>query len=211
MRTDPLIARLCNELAAERRAHTILLYGSRADGSANQFSDYDVAAFADVPRTVRDTRILDGQFLDVFVHPEAILKEPTAEYLSLRDSKVLAQRGGEATEFLARLDAIFHAGPDPLPEDEIGARKVWAWKMLARMQRPDIEGNYRRTWLLTALLEDYFHIRGLWYQGPKKSFIVLKNIDAQTFSAFDAALQPNAAIHSIRQLLKLVVGEPDHA
>jgi histidine triad (HIT) family protein len=31
------------------QAHAILLCGSRADGTENEFSDYDVAAFADVP------------------------------------------------------------------------------------------------------------------------------------------------------------------
>ena len=206
MHEDPLIATLCIELADKLRAHTILLYGSRADGTANQFSDYDIAAFADVPCTVRDTRIRNGQFLDVFIHPEAILKEPTAGYLSLRGSQVLVQRKDEATEFLVQLEVIFHAGPGTLPEDEIRARKMWAWKMLGRMQRADIEGHYRRTWLLMALLEDYFNIRGLWYLGPKKSFMMLKQTDPQTHAAFEAALQSNATNESISQLVQLVVG-----
>jgi hypothetical protein len=202
---DKLLQDLCASLERDSRAHTILLYGSRADGTENAFSDYDVAAFADVPVTKRDTRVIDGQFLDVFLHPESVLRNPSKEQLTLRGSRILAQRDTEATAFLAALDAIFLRGPDPLPADEIDARRTWARKMALRMRRGDVEGDFRRAWLLTALLEDYFSLRGMWYQGPKKSFEWLRASDARTYRAFEDALKPNASFDAIDCAVERVV------
>jgi hypothetical protein len=148
---DELLHDICAELFRNAAAHTILLYGSRADGTENEFSDYDIAAFADVPVSKRDARVVDGKFLDVFVHPEAVLRNPTKEHLTLRGSRILSQRNFEATHFLAALDVIFCTGPEPLPADEIEARRTWAGKMALRMRRSDVEGNFRQAWLLTAL------------------------------------------------------------
>jgi len=209
MRSDPILDQVCQELAATHAVHTILLYGSRADGSAGADSDYDVAAFGPIDKSFRVARLVNGAYLDVFVYPEALLLEPTEEYLKLRGSQVVLQRGAEAEDFLSKLEEIFRRGPEPLPSDEIEARKVWAHKMAARMQRADLEGNYRRVWLLTALLEDYFHIRGLWYQGPKKSLRWLQQFDVPTYDAMHLALEPNASKEAVSSLVHLVAGKPD--
>lgn len=205
---DSILQNVCAALVRDTRAHAILLYGSRAAGTANEFSDYDVAAFADVPVTTRDTRIVDGRFLDVFVHPETVLRAASKEHLTLRGSKILLQRGTEAADFLANLDAIFARGPDPLPADEIDARRTWARKMSLRMRRGDIEGDFRRVWLLTALLEDYFVIRGMWYQGPKKSFEWLRTSDPPTYQAFEESLKPGASFDVIDRLVALATDAP---
>ena len=209
MRLDPILDQVCKLLLAEHAVHTILLYGSRADGSAGADSDYDVAAFGPINKSFRVAQLVDGFYLDVFVYPEVLLLEPTEEYLKLRGSRVILQRGTEAEDFLRKLDEVFRRGPEQLPSDEIEARKVWAHKMAARMQRADLEGNYRRVWLLTALLEDYFQIRGLWYQGPKKSLRWLEQFDVPTYDAMRLALEPNASEEAVFSLVLLVAGEPD--
>jgi hypothetical protein len=78
--------------------------------------------------------------------------------------------------------------------------------MALRMRRPDIEGNFRKAWLLTALLEDYFCIRGMWYQGPKKAFQWLQASDLETYRAFDEALKPVASFDSVDRVVDRVVG-----
>jgi hypothetical protein len=208
MHPDPILTQVCTELVTAHALHTILLYGSRADGSDGAESDYDVAAFGPVENSFRIARMVDGAYLDVFVYREGLLLEPTEEYLKLRGSHVVLQRGGEAKNFLSELEEIFRRGPKPLPSDEIETRKVWAHKMVARMQRADLEGNYRRVWLLTALLEDYFHLRGLWYQGPKKALRWLQQFDATTYSAMAVALEPNASKEAVSLLAHLVTGKP---
>lgn len=206
--SDDLLARICVELVRDHGAHTILLYGSHADGSATLASDFDVAAFAPIERVTRDTRVVDGQYLDLFVHPEAVLRAPPVEsQLMWRGSQILAQRDDEATAFLAALDALHARGPEALPDDELQARRAWAWKMAARMERGDAEGDYRRSWLLTALLEDYFHLRGRWYEGPKKALAWLEARDLPTYLTFERALRPAATPADIRQLIARVVGD----
>lgn len=199
---DVLLDRICRELS-EAGAHTVLLYGSRADGSATDTSDYDVAAFGPIARVVRDTRIVDGHFLDVFLRPEEELNDPTPDLLTLRGSRILIQRNDEATRFLAALDTVYQRGPELLSGDEIRARDVWARKMALRAQRGDLEGDYRRVWLLTALLEDYFVTRGMWFEGPKKAFQWLRANDRALYQAFEAALKPNTTFTAIDTLVLL--------
>jgi hypothetical protein len=204
-----LLTRLCAELVRVHQAHTILLYGSRANGTEGPHSDYDIAGFAPVTRIHRDTRVIDGEYLDVFVYPETALEAPADEHLKLRGAVVLAQRDETATRFLAALEALHQRGPRPLPPDELAVLRSWAWKMNARLKRGDLEGNYRRAWLLTALLEDYFHLRGHWFEGPKRSFLWLAEHDPAAHAAFERALAPGAPASAIEALVTIVAGELD--
>lgn len=206
MRSD-IIEVVCGELQKEHSAHTILLYGSEADGTATPESDLDIAAFASRAEVLRDARVLHGTYIDVFVYPESVLHEPTEEHLRIRGSRILRKKGQSAEDFLTRLEAMYKAGPKPLPPDELQARREWAGKMLGRLSKGDIEGNYRRSWLLTALLEDYFHLRGRWYEGPKKSFEWLLNNKPDLHRAFEEALSPGAEVGKIKALAAKVVGE----
>jgi RimJ/RimL family protein N-acetyltransferase len=207
VRRDAYIARLADDLMRRHGAHTVLLYGSHADGSATPTSDYDLAAFAPVPRKLWDARVVDGRYLDAFIHPDSVLDAPGEDHLQLRGSLVLAQRGDQATQFLARLDALFSAGPARKPDDELQGTRVWCWKMLDRLARGDLEGHYRRHWLLMALLEDYFLLRGQWYLGPKKSLRLLQQADPAAYTAFEAALKPDADAAALRTMVQQVAGD----
>jgi hypothetical protein len=81
--------------------------------------------------------------------------------------------------------------------------------MLERAKRADPEGNYRRHWVLTALLEDYFLLRGKWFEGPKKSLRWLEQFDKAAFEAFGTALEPGADLEAISCLVRFVVGAQD--
>lgn len=201
----PSIQAIVDELVASWGAHTILLYGSRADGSAGPDSDWDIAAFADLPDVVRITRPFEATFLDVFVCPESQLETPTPEHLKLVGAVVLMERDGAGQRLLHRLDDLLSAGPAALPADELQARRDWARKMLVRIRRGDAEGHYRRAWLLMALLEDYFALRGLWYRGPKKSLSWLSRHDPAAHAAFVAALEPGAPYDAIAALVDIVL------
>jgi hypothetical protein len=78
--------------------------------------------------------------------------------------------------------------------------------MHARLGRGDVEGNFRRVWLLTALLEDYFHLRGLWFEGPKRAFLWLAEHDPVAHAAFERALVPGAPREAIAALATVVGG-----
>jgi hypothetical protein len=205
MHIDPVLTAVCEQLVAKHGAHTVMLYGSRADGSATAESDYDVVVFAPIGNAMRDARQHNGDYLDIFVYPESVLIEPSEEFLHLRQSQVLLQRGNEGDTFLEQLDILFQQGPAPLPPDEITARITWIHKMLARMQRGDAEGNYRRIWLLFSLLEDYFQLRRQWYQGPRKSLALLQRSEPEMHAKFVSALEPGASPEAIHALGNAVV------
>jgi len=193
-------------LREQHQCHTAIVYGSRARGDAGPASDYDVAGFADRTTVERITGGWRSGYLDLFVYPESKLTSPAADMLHLRGGKVLFQKERAGDEFLAALDALYAAGPDALPESELTARRHWAWKMLDRARLADAEGNYRRAWLLTALLEDYFHLRTLWYEGSKRSLAFLASSEPHVYAKFEAALRPGAGLDQVAELVEIVVG-----
>jgi hypothetical protein len=79
--------------------------------------------------------------------------------------------------------------------------------MVARIKRGDLEGHYRRAWLLTSLLEDWFLLRTRWYRGPKESLRWLAENEPETHAAFAAALAPGAPIEAIESLVERVTSE----
>lgn len=204
---DDLLDGIVAELADSHGVHTILLYGSRADGSPGPASDYDIAAFAAVDRTIRITRQEGETFLDVFVYPEQQLDSNSEEFLKLAGGLVLREREDVGRRLIERAGRLLEAGPDPLPADERAALRDWARKMLLRIRRGDAEGDYRRVWLLTELLPDYFRLRGLWYLGPKKALVWLAAHDPAVHDAFVAALAPGAGDGALAALVDLVLDE----
>ena len=139
----------------------------------------------------------------MFVYPEAKLV-PT-ELMRVRGGKVLKQLGRTGDRLLARLDKLYQLGPKHLPREELAARKVWLRKMAERASVKDIEGNFRRAWLLTALLEDYFVFRNRWYEGPKLGLIWLRENKPHDYLLFQKALKPSSHLADIRQLIQRVI------
>lgn len=197
---------LCAELRERHGCHTAVLYGSWARGDAGPDSDCDIAGFGARACVTRDTRSWRGTCLDIFVYPEERLAAADAELLKLRDGRVLFQKEKAATRLLEMVEAFFRAGPASLAPDEAAARRQWAYKMLRRIERGDLEGDYRRAWLLTALLEDYFQLRDRWFAGPKEGLAWLRAHDPRVHAAFSNALAPGASVDAISVLVEAVAG-----
>lgn len=203
---DDFISRIAQELKDTYHCHTAILYGSRATGDFNASSDYDLAAFAPIADVQRIAEWREGQYLDLFIYPEARLLAADDEFLKLLDGRVLFEGENAGTRLLTMVQAHFHKGPTPLPPDESSARRVWAWKMLRRAEVGDSEGHYRRHWLLMALLEDWFQLRTQWYLGPKRSLNFLRQHHPETYACFEKALHPQASLAEISALIALVTG-----
>lgn len=186
------------------RCHTVVLYGSHARGEATPTSDWDVLGVRTDGPKMRDARRWRGTYLDAFIYPEAELKEPDETMFRLMDSVVLTERDGFGTRLIQKIKDRFAAGPRPLPEDERQARLVWMEKNLDRLRVGDVEGNYRRHWLLTAVLQDYFVLQGLWYRGPKESFRDLRVNEPELYETFQQAMASNATYTEIERLVSTV-------
>jgi hypothetical protein len=199
---DRTLTRLVRDMRDKHGCHTVILYGSRARGDASATSDYDLIGFRKSGAVRHDARALGRAFLDAFIYPEKDTK--AAELLHLRDGVVLFQTKNFGDKLLARIARVHAKGPKPLTAEEKRVRIVWARKMLARARWQDTEGNFRRAWLLTALLEDYFALRGLWYEGPKMAFGWLKQHAPKIARLYGSALKPGAKLSAISKLVTAV-------
>ena len=192
-------------LIEEHGCHTVILYGSYARGDAGPESDYDLAGIRASGEAIRDARLWHGAYLDLFIYPESKITAADETMIHMREGKVLIEKDAIGTNFLKQLQEVFKSGPKQLPPDEIQARKLWARKMLVRAKSDDIEGKYRKIWLVTALLEDYFRIRGLWYLGAKESLRWLRGNDPETYSCFEVALRNTDDLNAIQSAVEKVI------
>lgn len=108
---------------------------------------------------------------------------------------------------MKKLDEIFEEGPEPLPADEIQTIRIWIGKMLSRIAKGDLEGNYRRAWLQYDLIESYFVLRKKWYLGPKEAFRWLSENNPAAYELFDIALKPNSNLADIQRLAERVLDD----
>lgn len=197
-----VLAGLADELKRHHGCHTVILYGSRARGDHLAESDYDLVGIRRTGRVRHLARRIGRAYVDAFVYPEP--KATPSELLRIRDGRVLIQKHGFGDALLARISRYHARGPKPLTSDEVTVLRHWAQKMLDRAKRGDTEGHFRRAWLLNALLEDYFALRGLWYEGPKLSLTWLQHHDPSTASLFARALKPGAGLSQIAKLAAAV-------
>lgn len=193
---------LIAEYRQVHRAHTIILYGSRARGDATAESDIDVAAFADVAETYRDARLWNRVFLDGFVYPTHVVEQaPTEEMLKLWGGRIVLDERNLADTLLRRIQELERTPVKSLSEAEKQVRRVWAQKMLSRIRRGDVEAHYRYHWLLFQLLEDHYPMIARRYPGPKRALADLEGRDPGTFAAFARALAPGAPLEAVEALV----------
>ena len=206
MNQDGIVA-LALAIADEHDCHTVVLYGSRSRGDADQGSDVDLLCIRDAGPALRDSRVVDGVYVDAFVYPNDALTAPDASLLRILGGQVLRERAAEGTALLERVRALFDKGPDPLPADDRTARVVWARKMLDRIRgNHSVEADYRRQSLVVQALEDYFALRGLWFRGPKVAFPWLLTHDAGVHHAFESAMGTPADDDTLVALVDAVYG-----
>ncbi len=201
---DPLLTKIEHDIIQNYKCHTIILYGSRARGEATSTSDYDILAIRKNGDLERDCRLFENVYLDIFVYSEEAVKNPDTSLIRIKDGIVLRQKNNMGDNLLTKIKAIFIANPPITPAWEKHEINTWVMKMLDRAKQNDIEGNFRRHWLLHDLLECYFKLRDKWYLGPKQSFQWLDKNDLKTYTAFNEALKPNATFNEIEKLISYV-------
>jgi predicted nucleotidyltransferase len=199
--------RIALEVMAAHGCHTAILYGSWARGQATDESDVDVLCVREEGKALRDARIIDGVYLDAFIYPRAELSTPGPSLLRVLGGVVLREVDGCGTALLAELSALHERGPAPLPEDERRAVVLWSRKMLERMGGPSgLEVGYRRMQLYLQCLEDYFALRGRWFEGPRQAYAWLLQHDTAAYRCFAHAALPAASADAFVALVQVVYG-----
>ena len=166
----------------------IIAYGSFADGSAGEHSDFDALVIAPGART-HDSSIVAGTVLDVFVYPPETFADDydPEEFVQVFDGRIILDKSGIAARLKRRvLDYI--ASIPKKSADELREEAAWCRKMLARSARGGAEGMFRWHWVLIDSLEIYFDLHGLHYYGPKKALRFMRENDQKAFKAYSRAL-----------------------
>ena len=205
MQNDFILTKIQQDLTNKHGCHTVILYGSRARGEANVQSDYDIIAIREEGGFARDCRLFEGFYLDIFIYDEESVKNIDASFLRVKDGIVLMQKNNMGDVLLSKVKTLYQAGAPTTPEWEKHEIQAWLHKMLARAKTNDVEGNFRRHWLLNDLLSCYFKLRDQWYLGPKESFKWRKENDLPTYDAFSIALMPDAEIEHVELLIQCVL------
>ena len=170
------------------RPEAIIVYGSFADGSANEHSDFDALVMADHDR-MHDSSVIDGILLDVFVYPADIFRSDydPGEFVRVRDGSIVLDKSGIAAQLQKRVCSYLESLP-PKSMDDIQQEIRWCEKMVLRTLREDAEGYYRWHWLLSDSLEIYCDVKRVQYSGPKKALRLMEQTDEEAFRLYSKAL-----------------------
>lgn len=167
----------------------ILVYGSFADGTQNENSDFDALVLSPTHREFHDTSFVGGTQLDVFVYPLSLFQgayQPET-FLQIHGGIVVMDTEGLGHALLKQVEDYVKALPGKTPEEQEGELR-WCRKMLLRAKRPDAKGAYRWHWLLTDSLEIFCDIAGCPYLGPKKSLRLLEKQFPEAYRCYTRAL-----------------------
>lgn len=172
---------------------SVILYGSFADHSNNEHSDFDALVITDAGEIVHDNTIIDGTELDVFVYPKSVFAETVnyEDYIQVYDGKIIQDTDGIGAKLKQEVTAYADSRPAKT-EEENRTSVEWCEKMLMRALRGDAEGLFRRHWLLTDSLQIYCDLAGRSYRGPKKSLRYMKEHDPEGYEKYTRALSSSS-------------------
>ncbi|MCY9855380.1 nucleotidyltransferase domain-containing protein [Vibrio mediterranei] len=193
------------EVTKRYAPHTLILYGSHARNEATETSDIDIACFWDRSEAHKESWLLHGTFLDIWIYPTAFFDSIPDEALRFGDGKVIFEKRGLGTDYINRVKKKLVKGKEPMSKVDKLHLRNWVVKMLERIREGNLDSNYRRTWLQYELLELYFEVRGIWYLGSKKSFSHLKQNDWDVYNLFAQVYQNPLDLDLLYMLAKKVI------
>lgn len=181
--------KIIEALREKYRPLGIAVYGSFADGSNNQNSDFDALLLLPDGETRHDDSVLFGTELDVWLYGAAHFAAPydAEDFLQLHDSVIVEDATGRLSALRAEVNAHIESAPQKT-EAENAQSLSWCRKMLRRTERGDAEGCYRLHWLLTDSLSIYYDLRGEYYFGPKKALRRMAKTAPDDAAVYERAL-----------------------
>jgi len=168
---------------------SIIVYGSYADGSNNENSDFDALVISRQHEKFHDVSFVNGIQLDVFVYPVSYFEGyfDCADFIQLYDSRILLDTEGLGASLKERVLRHIEDRPQK-SEADIRNQIAWCRKMLLRTKRGDAEGMFRWHWVLIDSLEFFCDVVGQPYWGPKKTLRWMETTYPEGFAHYKNAL-----------------------
>lgn len=166
---------------------TIAVYGSFADGTNDEYSDFDCLLIVKSKDRTHDDTIVDGVVMDCFLYSEQeIGQEDIETFIPLYDAKLVYDTGiGQALQSKVRNYVQSHTAHRP---EEKHFLVSWIKKTMKRMEKSDEEGHFRAIAFLAESMEDYCFLRDRFYFGSKKTIRYLQEEDEQGVLLFRKAI-----------------------
>lgn len=166
----------------------IVVYGSFANHTNDEKSDFDALLIADVVKKEHDSSFFQNIQLDVHIFSTGDIEtaKDLSRFVQIYDSVIILDKTGAAGRLKERVADFVRK--TKVSADEKEQLKNWCVKMLKRAKRGDAEGMYRRHWLLCDSLEIYCKIRDRFYFGPKKTLEWIKKNDSESYKLASTAL-----------------------
>lgn len=154
-------------LKEKYRASSIIVYGSYAEGTQTERSDFDALVLGPTCPYAHDESIVDGVKLDVYVYPRDIFYGEIVvdDFEHLAEGLVVLNEDGMGT-WLKNMIANQIASIPAKPDEDIAASLEWCDNMCHRAALGDAEGFFRRHWLLTDSVEIYCDVMGMPFLSP---------------------------------------------
>lgn len=174
---------------------SILLYGSFADGTNDETSDFDCMLIVSEKEKSHDDAVINGIQLDCFIFTaDEVRSEKIEPFLTAYNSRIVLDNGVGAE--LKRRVHDYVEKNSSTPEEEKEFLTSWIQKTVLRITKNDDEGNMRAVSFLAESLMDYHTMRDMFYFGSKKAIASLRKTDAEGYTLFHNAvtLRSNEAI-----------------
>lgn len=168
---------------------SIIVYGSYADGSNNENSDFDALVISKNQIEMHDVSFVEGIQLDVFVYPFSYFdgEIDCDEFIQIHDGIIAMDTDDIGLKLKHHVLNYIDNFPCKTKE-EIRTEVEWCRKMLLRAKRNDAEGMFRWHWLLTESLEIYCDVMEQRYWGPKKSLRWMAEEQPEAYEIYARAL-----------------------
>lgn len=205
--------KIINYIITKYNPHTLILYGSYADGTYNKNSDFDALIITDKHYQIHDSTIVNDVLLDVFIHHTSEFNDNMdyAEFIQIFDGNIVIDKYGIGQDLKEKVIIYMNnCSFKTFEENQMSVK--WCEKMLLRAQRKDAEGFYRWHWLLMDSLEIYHDICKIRYLGPKKALLKMKYEDPTAFETYEKALSKfdYSYLEEWIQLLNIKLKESGH-
>lgn len=176
-------------LKEKYRASSIIVYGSYADGTQTEHSDFDALVLGPTSPYAHDDSVVDGVKLDVYVYPRDIFYGEIVldDFEQVHEGRVVLDSDGMGT-WLKNMIANQIASIPAKRDEDIAASLEWCDNMCARSAKGDAEGYFRRHWLLTDSVEIYCDVTGQPFLSPQKTMIKMAKNDPEAAEIHFCAL-----------------------
>lgn len=171
------------------RPLSLIVYGSYADGTQDQYSDFDAVLITKDHEYYHDNSFVGNVQLDVFVYPlEYTLKDTyLEEFLQIFDGKILWDTDDYGLKFKNRVLRFLEHRPRK-SRAQVNSSIDWCEKMLRRAERLDAEGMYRWHWVLVDSLDIFCDAVSHPYLGPKKTLRFMEEYFPTAYGLYKEAL-----------------------